>query len=542
MNDLVEFEIKTKQLIDELKSVCANAGLGNDGNEYKVITQVFLYKFLNDKFLYEVKKNKKFKNSSDIEKDLSNLGKDEYDMLLLELNENTARFKLNNLIKNLFEKQNENNFHKILDDNFYELSKNNNEIFSIITSGGQKILIFEKISQYITDNKDNFCKAIINKLINFSFENLFDKGFDFFATIFEYLIKDYNSDSGGKYAEYFTPHAVSKIMSSCLVDTKVNDASCYDPSAGSGTLLINLANKIGEEKCSIFSQDISQKSSQLLRLNLIINNLTHSLPNIIQGNTILNPFHSTDDNENNKFDFIVSNPPFKTDFSGYRDELLAKKNSKRFFAGVPAVPNKKKDKMPIYLMFIQHIIYALSSKGKASIVVPTGFLSAKGNIEKQIKKEILEKKILSGVISMPGNIFARTNTNVSIIFLDKEKLNNQIFLIDASQLGTAMMDGDREKIVLSKAEEEKVIFTYREKKIEHDFSVSVDIKKIIERNYSLTVGQYFDIKIDHKIMSVNEFNSKIKETEDVIDKVFEETEKLKMELKSKLKTLKKSDT
>jgi type I restriction enzyme M protein len=104
------------------------------------------------------------------------------------------------------------------------------------------------------------------------------------------------------------------------------------------------------------------------------------------------------------------------------------------------------------------------------------------------------------------------------------------------------MDGDREKIVLSKAEEEKVIFTYREKKIEHDFSVSVDIKKIIERNYSLTVGQYFDIKIDHKIMSVNEFNSKIKETEDVIDKVFEETEKLKMELKSKLKTLKKSDT
>ena len=118
MNDLVEFEIKTKQLIDELKSVCANAGLGNDGNEYKVITQVFLYKFLNDKFLYEVKKNKKFENSSDIEKDLSNLGKDEYDMLLLELNENTARFKLNNLIKNLFEKQNENNFHKILDDNF----------------------------------------------------------------------------------------------------------------------------------------------------------------------------------------------------------------------------------------------------------------------------------------------------------------------------------------------------------------------------------------------------------------------------------------
>jgi hypothetical protein len=96
------------------------------------------------------------------------------------------------------------------------------------------------------------------------------------------LIKDYNKDGGGKYAEYFTPHAVAKIMAACLVTKPVKNVTCYDLSAGSGTLLMALAHAIGEDRCSIFSQDISQKSSNLLRLNLILNNLVHSIPNIIQ--------------------------------------------------------------------------------------------------------------------------------------------------------------------------------------------------------------------------------------------------------------------
>ena len=97
-------------------------------------------------------------------------------------------------------------------------------------------------------DRNGFCKAIINKLVGFSFENIFDEKFDFYAGIFEYLIKDYNIDSGGKYAEYFTPHAVAKIIACCLVSKAVDNATCYDPSAGSGTLLMNLAHKIGEDK------------------------------------------------------------------------------------------------------------------------------------------------------------------------------------------------------------------------------------------------------------------------------------------------------
>jgi type I restriction enzyme M protein len=106
------------------------------------------------------------------------------------------------------------------------------------------------------------------------------------------------------------------------------------------------------------------------------------------------------------------------DFSDYVADLDSKENKDRFFAGLPNVPNKDKDKMAIYPLFIQHIMYSLSKKGKAAIVVPTGFITAQSGIERKIREKMVEDKMLRGVISMPSNIFATTGTNVSILFLD----------------------------------------------------------------------------------------------------------------------------
>ena len=207
MTDILEFQVKTKNLIDDLKSICANYGLGNDGNEFKIITQVFLYKFLNDKFLYELKKiEPKLKKSKNFEQDINKYNKNQFEILLLQLDENTARFNPNQLISNLFTKQNNSNFSKLFDTTLIEIAKNNRGIFSVITNAGEKIVLFDNVSEFVTDNRDDFCIAIINKLVGFSFEKIFDQKFDFYAVIFEYLIKDYNTNSGGKYAEYFTPH------------------------------------------------------------------------------------------------------------------------------------------------------------------------------------------------------------------------------------------------------------------------------------------------------------------------------------------------
>ncbi len=525
------FEKQTKQLIDDLKSVCANYGLGNDGNEFKVITQTFLYKFLNDKFVYEIKKiDNKIANSDNWEEVLGSYSKDEYEFLIMQLNESTARFKPDQLITSLFSNQNEANFSELLDSTLLSIASDNSDVFSVLTHGGEKIVLFENISKYVTDNRDEFCRAIVNKLVPFSFEHIFDEKFDFFATIFEYLIKDYNTNSGGKYAEYFTPHAVAKIMAKCLVDENASDVTCYDPSAGSGTLLMNLAHEIGEDRCSIYSQDISQKSSGLLRLNLILNDLVHSIHNVIKGNTILDPFHSEENGSLKKFDYIVSNPPFKLDFSDYRDDLETKVNKDRFFAGIPKIPNKKKETMAIYLLFIQHIMASLAENGKAAVVVPTGFITAQSGIEYKIRQKLVDNKMLKGVITMPSNIFATTGTNVSILFLDKSNLDGEIVLMNAAKLGTEVKEGKNKKTVLSSQEENLIINAFRSRKVVPDFSITVTYEDIEKRHYSLSAGQYFDVTIELSEVTPKEFYKEITLKEKELKEMFDKSSMLDNEI------------
>lgn len=536
-----DFKNKTTELIDDLKGVCKNYGLGNDGNEFKIITQVFLYKFMNDKFAYEVKKlDKKLHDADDWGKTLSGYSENDYEMLLMELPAEAARLMPDHLISHLFEKQNQPEFAKRFDDTLRDISMSNNEIFSVKTEGGTKVVLFDRVSEYISDTskRDAFCRAIVNKLINFSFERIFEEKYDFFATIFEYLIKDYNTNSGGKYAEYFTPHAVAKIMAAILVTGEVYDVTCYDPGAGSGTLLMNLAHAIGEQKCSIYSQDISQKSSSLLRLNLILNSLAHSIQNIIQGNTLTHPYHKDDGGRLAKFDYIVSNPPFKLDFSDFREELDTKENHERFFAGIPKVPAKAKDKMAIYTLFLQHIMYSLDpKKGKAAVVVPTGFITAQSGIDKKIREELVERKMLAGVVSMPSNIFATTGTNVSILFMDAANKDGNIVLIDASKLGETIKDGKNQKTLLSAKEEQQIIDTFNNKVAVDDFSVVVSYDEIKAKNYSLSAGQYFEVKIEYVDITHDEFEAQMGSYKNNLTKLFAESAELEKKIQKQLEGL-----
>lgn len=539
--DINAFENKTKALIDNLKSVCSNFGLGNDGNEYKIITQIFLYKFINDKFIFEIKKtDKNLANSSNIEESLQKLEKKKYELLLLQLDESTARLDPENFISNIFKKQEEENFAETFDKNLIDIAKKNNDIFSILTSEGKKVLLFENVCQYVRDKPNEFAVAIINQIVNFSFEKIIGSRYDFFASVFEYLIKDYNSNIGGAYAEYFTPHSVSKIMANCLIDKPKKDVTCYDPSSGSGTLLMNVANKIGVDKCTIFSQDISQKSSQLLRLNLTLNNLVHSLPNVIEGNTLTNPAHLDKRKyELKKFDIIVSNPPFKLNFSEYRNQLLKDSNTKRFFCGVPTIPPKKKDGMPIYLLFIQHIIFSLNQKGCAAIVIPTGFTTAIKGIEFKIKKYLVENKLLKAVINMPSNIFAKTGTRVSILFIDKDQSkSSSALLIDASNLGITVKDGNNEKTYLTDEDEKNIINCFLNSTEKKNFSKKVIYDEIKENSFSINPKQYFDIEIKYEKLSHTEFSNVIQGKKAELKKLFENSKEIENKLLKNLEKIK----
>jgi type I restriction enzyme M protein len=535
----VDYQQKTKALIDDLKSVCANYGLGNDGNEYKIIVQMFQYKLMNDKFIREIKMAEPaLAEAENINESLLAYSADDYEMLTMQLSANTPNLKPEHLLSHLAANQNKPEFAKLVDDTLRDIAASNSDVFSVKTQGGARIALFERLSDYINDSskRDEFCKAIINKLIPFSFEHIFEEKFDFFATIFEYLIKDYNKDGGGKYAEYYTPHAVAKIMARCLVTDTEASKTCYDPSAGSGTLLMNLAHQIGEDRCTIYSQDISQKSSSMLRLNLILNNLVHSIPNIIEGNTILSPYKSKDWPD--AFDYIVSNPPFKLDFSEYRDSLDTQANNDRFFAGIPKEPAKKKSSMAIYLLFIQHIMHNLSSTGKAAIVVPAGFITAQSGIDKKIRQKLVEEKWLAGVVSMPSNIFATTGANVCILFIDKSNKDN-VILIDASNLGTqTKVDDDNKKTVLSAEDEEKIINTFNNKAAVDDFSVVVSYDDIKEKDYSLSAGQYFEVKIEYVDIIAKEFELKINTHKNNLNLLFQQSDNIQEEIKKQLDSIK----
>ncbi|MEN4691392.1 class I SAM-dependent DNA methyltransferase [Pantoea agglomerans] len=539
----LEFRDKTKTLIDSLKSICANYGLGNDGNEFKIITQAFLYKFLNDKFAFEAKKvDKSIASAEKWEVALNQMGEEQRDKLQLKMSADTARLKPHHFIQYLYNRQNEANFSTTFDDTLMDIAATNNDVFAVKTDGGAKVVLFERLSLYIADEskRDDFCRAIINKLADFSFERIFTQKFDFYATIFEYLIKDYNSNSGGKYAEYYTPHAVARIMAEILVPKAqqgvVRNVSCYDPSAGSGTLLMNVAHAIGEDRCSIFAQDISQKSSSLLRLNLILNNLVHSIPNVIQGNTILHPFHK-DGSALKRFDYIVSNPPFKMDFSDFRDDLDSKENQQRFFAGIPKIKAKARDKMEIYQLFLQHIIFSLKPGGKAAVVVPTGFITAQSGIDKGIREHLVKNRMLAGVVSMPSNIFATTGTNVSILFIDASN-KEKVVLIDASNLGEKVKDGKNQKTVLTEEEEKRICEVFNNKWSEEDFSVVVSYDEIAGKNYSFSAGQYFDVKIEYTDMTPEQFAAKMKGFTENLEGLFSQSRELEAEIKKQMAGLK----
>lgn len=533
---------KTKAMIDDLKSVCANYGLGNASSEYKIITEVFLYKFLNDKFLHEVRQvDDNLKNAENIEEKLDAMSEDDYEFLLASLPPATAQLKKTHFISYLFNNKNQDKFNELFDNTLVDIANYNIDVFSVKTGSEDKIRLFDALSVFVTETnkRSDFCRAIIDKLVAFSFEEAFEQKYDFFAAVFEYLIKDYNKDFG-KYAEYYTPHSIASIIAKIMVPGDVQNVNIYDPAAGSGTLVLSLAHEIGEENCTIYTQDISQKSNEFLRLNLILNNLVHSLGNVVHGDTLLEPQHlNKQKNGLMKFDYIVSNPPFNVDFSESRDTLAGDNYKERFWAGVPNVPNKDKNKMAIYQMFLQHIIYSLKEGGKAAVVVPTGFLTAGTGIPKAIREYIVKERMLRGVISMPSNIFATTGTNVSILFIDEANKDGKVLLMDASKLGhKEKVDGKNQRTVLEADEINNIIDTFTNGEEKDDFSVLVDYEQIEQKKYSFSAGQYFEVKIEYVELTQEEFNAKMNEYTDNLKELFAEGDRLQNEILEQLKKVK----
>lgn len=547
MSSNINISDATIALIDSLKSTTNAFGLAGTGSEYRIVTEMFLYKFFNDKFGYEAKRDEEYgerlRNAEKWDAEYDTFTDEEVEDLFSYLPASVPRLRPEHTLSHLYNASSQGDFSTLLDQTLVDIANLNARNFSVSTSGKNKVNIFNTITNYVTDTqkRDEFARSLMRNVASFNFEDVFGEKYDFFSRIFEHLLKGFNNAGGGKYAEYYTPRAIAQVMARLLVgdDAELRGVTCYDPSAGTGTLLMALAHQIGEERCTIYSQDISEKSSEMLRLNLILNNFSSSLQNVVQGNTLTEPSHKEDNGTLKKFDFIVSNPPFKLDFPEYRETLAT--DSIRFWAGVPNAVKKvdpTKPKMAIYTCFIQHVLNSLKPNGKGAIVIPTGFITAKSGVEKRILQRIVDEHWVYGVVSMPSNVFATTGTNVSVLFFDKSAKTDKVILIDASKLGEEYKEGNNKKSRLRDFEVEQIVHTFRNCEAVDDFSVAVTYDEIKEKGYSLSAGQYFDIKIDYVDITEEEFNQRMANFQQTLTEQFEESHRLEKEILAQLQSLK----
>lgn len=551
MTVIYEMESKIKAMIDELQGLCASYGLANQASEERLITNVFLYKFLNDKFMYNLERF-----GEEIGMSVEEMLKNENDELdaFYDAYAGEVTFEYRDTIQYLVNYYEHEDFADKVNAALKRISDSGrNERFQIESAGGKKNALFDSFTDGIDDaQRNNFVKNVFTIITSekFDFREITaqDNAFDFYSAIFEHLISKYNVASG-VYAEYFTPQTISNVIAKILVgmSEKVEASEIYDPSAGSGSLILHLAHELGKEadmnRAIVYTQDISNKSTRFLRLNMMLNGMTESLGNIIQGDTLVRPAHYMVEHDASsglkKFSYITSNPPFKMDFSSTRNEIEQKwEDTDRFFAGVPKIPANKKESMAVYLLFIQHILYSLKKDGKAAVVVPTGFLTAKSGIEMKIRQRLIDERMLKGVISMPSQIFANTGTNVSILFIDKANTEGKVLLMDASKLGKKVKDGKNQRTVLNDEEVASIINTFINHEVKDDFSVSVSYDDISGKNYSFSAGQYFEVKIEYVDITAEEFEAKMNEYKTSLAEKFRKGHELEQSIMEQIGGLK----
>lgn len=338
-----------------------------------------------------------------------------------------------------------------------------------------------------------------------NFKNNRASGDDIIGDAYEYLMKHFATESGKSKGQFYTPAEVSRIMAKLIGINKADsaDITLYDPTCGSGSLLIRAADEANAD-ISIYGQEKDNATRGLAKMNMVLHN--KAAAEIMQGNTLSNPqFKAIDpitkntiENEIRTFDFIVANPPFsvKNWRSGVDlDKYGRFKNGSSF----PLPPEKNGD-----YAFLLHVIKSLNSTGKGAIILPHGVLF-RGNAEGDIRTWIIKQGFIKAVIGLPANLFFGTGIPACIIILDKENAGQRksIFMIDASRGFTK--DGDKNR--LREQDIYKIITTYTNKIQEKGYSRDVQIDDLIydenTNQYTLNISRYIESNEKEDIQDID---------------------------------------
>lgn len=330
---------------------------------------------------------------------------------------------------------------------------------------------------------------------------------DIIGDAYEYMISNFASDAGKKGGEFFTPSQVSKLVAT-LVEPQENDR-IYDPTCGSGGLLLKAYNQARTNKVAIYGQEKNMQTWALCSMNMFLHGIDDA--KIWQGDTLANP-QNIEDDKLMKFQVVVANPPFSLDKwdSGFLpDTADDKKKSKmsadldiyhRFDWGVP--PSSKGD-----YAFVLHMLNSLDAdNGRMGVVLPHGVLF-RGASEGRIRQQIIEFNLLDTVIGLPANLFYGTSIPACVLIFKKNRKRREVLFIDAS--GDGNFEKGKNQNILRDLDIEKISSTYKDYKTVDKYSYVATLEEIKENDFNLNIPRYVDTFEEEEMVDIDEVRSNI---------------------------------
>lgn len=315
---------------------------------------------------------------------------------------------------------------------------------------------------------------------------------DLLGDAYEYLMRNFATESGKSKGQFYTPSEVSRILAKVIGVEKADSPSltAYDPTAGSGSLILKVADEAPVD-ITIYGQEMDVATTALAKMNMVLHNRPEAVHDIMRGNTLADP-KFTENGELKRFDFIVANPPFS--FKSWTNGMEPENDKYGRFDGYGIPPSKNGD-----YAFLLHIIKSLKNTGKAAVILPHGVLF-RGNAEGRIRENLINRGYIKGVIGLPANLFYGTGIPACILVLDKEQAGNRdgIFMIDGSE--GYMKDGNKNR--LREQDIHKIVDLFRSQKEVSGFSRFVSNDELRLNEYNLNIPRYIDGNSEEDIQDI----------------------------------------
>lgn len=375
--------------------------------------------------------------------------------------------------------------------------------------------IDNKLGNTVDERNEKLVK-LLNAIGNLNFGDYEDNNIDLFGDAYEFLMTMYASSAGKSGGEFFTPQEVGELLAKIVIMDKTSVNKVYDPACGSGGLLLKFAKILGKENVreGFFGQEINLTTYNLARINMFLHNINYNNFSIERGDTLIHPAHWNDE----PFDAIVSNPPYSIKWAGKSNPLLI--NDERFAPAGVLAPESKAD-----LAFTMHMLSWLSPKGTAAIVEFPGVLY-RGGAEQKIRKYMIDNNFVDTVIQLPSDLFFGTSIATCILVLKKNKLDNNILFVDASN--EFIRNTNKNK--LSKENINNIISLLKDRKSVENKSYLATYEEIKDNDYNISVNSYLRANTEDKKIDINEVNRKLAEIVPRQQQIREELEEIIKEL------------